>query len=264
MQEKNQIKIYTVNSLSDFLDKLQPKRQNVLRAVYRGQASVDWPLKPGLFRIAEIPTEALDGLRFESILLEKFKRLSTPYLSSFPQNILQWVALAQHHGLPTRLLDWTESALTALFFAVNDTNVEQIKIDGVVWRLYAYVFLIDSYQTIEELDEAVRNRPNNLYFPYHISSRISAQQGCFSLHPQPDANFVSLQDQVSAGVSSLMLEQFVIPAKKKREIQIQLDRAGINYYTLFPDLDGISRKLVWDIINDEDIRIPYIGRRKQS
>jgi hypothetical protein len=246
------IEQYSVQSIADFIANLPEKEMYAARTVYRGHSSFSWKLTPGLFRIEEIPITAMPPERFEKeYLLGEFQKEAIPFTNYLPQDVLEWIALAQHHHLPTRLLDWTESPLVALFFAVNDpNNRENDEEDGIVWSLAAFVLQGGLFNSFEEIDQAIRNRPNNIYFPRHISPRISAQQGCFTVHSRPEkGGYVPLEERAEAGDRSIVLTKCVIPAERKAHFRLELNRLGINYFALFPDLDGLSRKLVWDFQN---------------
>ncbi|MGH7468207.1 MAG: FRG domain-containing protein [Longimicrobiales bacterium] len=89
-------------------------------------ANQAWPLWPSLCRIAPVA----DTIRAaEQALITEFKRYALPYLKRAPRNDWQWLALAQHYGIPTRLLDWSSNPLAALFFAVADPTCT----DSAVW-----------------------------------------------------------------------------------------------------------------------------------
>lgn len=140
--------------------------------LYRGQANADWHLEP---RISRTP-KFIDTIKSETEILNEFKRLGR---SMIPLDVLsnQWdlLAFAQHHGLKTRLLDWTTNPLIALWFAFNDnTNVKARS----VW----FMFLNES-DIVDTADGSPFNQPRTMAFkPNHVTQRITAQNGWFTTH----------------------------------------------------------------------------------
>src|SRR5687767_15049780 len=103
-----------------------------LQPWFRGHGNISWSLEPGWYRPSS-PAQGIGSDYYsEATLLEKFKLRAPTYLERLPANDWEWVFLMQHYGLPTRLLDWTESSLVALYFAVHDTSSTT---DGAVWML---------------------------------------------------------------------------------------------------------------------------------
>jgi hypothetical protein len=161
-----------------------------------------------------------------------FKRQSYPSLEQSPANDWEWLTLAQHHGLPTRFLDWSYNPLVALYFAVEDNT----DTDGVVYALRASKRLPDSkVETLSpfEIDKVYK------YLPIHVTKRLVIQEGLFTVHPKVE---IPLQDTLRTGWK---LERLIIPASSKKSFRYTLYRQGIHRASLFPDLDGLTRHLEW-------------------
>src|SRR5690554_6715380 len=103
---------YTIKTINDYIDLIEQVKQHNKRGgnnadlIFRGQR-VDRPLLPKLARIELKGSMA----NIEKLMLDEFKRGSLPLTEFKPENNWDWLALAQHHGLPTRLLDWSYNAL---------------------------------------------------------------------------------------------------------------------------------------------------------
>src|SRR6476659_9732838 len=126
-----------VTSLGDLIDKVTPTEPDARTGrrrdsgVYRGDADARWPLMTSLDKLGgpERPHSKAD---LEEHILRNFIRYSSPHLAHPPENEWEVLVIAQHHGLPTRLLDWTYSPLVAAHFA---TLTSERGLDRVIWRL---------------------------------------------------------------------------------------------------------------------------------
>ena len=152
--------------------------------IFRGLTNVIHDLQPAIGRDDARKTAAgvsvgvaEYSLPDEKALLRRFKREAPPYIRPRPEVDLEWLALGQHHGLPTRLLDWTESPLVAAFFAV-----EKMGSGGADAKVCA-VPCPEEVSQEELLDPFTVSAPAKLYRPPHLSERISAQQSVLTLHP---------------------------------------------------------------------------------
>jgi len=150
------------------------------------------------------------------------------------------MALAQHHGLPTRLLDWTTNPLVALFFAVENTSAE---FEAQVYKGKVYDEQIYDYK--ETTSAVGRKEPFKFYMPTYVDRRLEAQSSCFTLHPliefsNKDAYFEHFADMLP---KELSLTRCVVPTRYFGMIKAELNEIGISYKTMFPGLDGLCKSL---------------------
>lgn len=225
--------------------------------LFRGHANASWPLVPSLMRehmfLDENPTStAVEALEDE--LLSQFERRALPVLVQPPHgrgSRWRWAALAQHHNLPTRLLDWTYRATTALYFAVGFEPPKQYGGFSCVWAI----------QSPPEYHEVQRARALRLgignrfvptddwpvpqhdkdlavckYDPPHVSPRITMQQACFTAHP---SHYKRKYFDWIDGVRVI----FLVHEGDRNSLKGGLERIGVNREVLFPGLDGIAAHL---------------------
>ena len=226
--------------------------------VYRGLEDANFDLSTSLNRLGES--------HLERHLIRNFRKYSQ--LDVENKSIWNWMALAQQHGLPTRLLDWTYSPYVALHFTVSDfTKFDR---DGMIWAVN-YVdsigYLPDQLKTIIETEgshaftaEMLDKAANSLqelemlkkvdfavfFEPPSIDQRIVNQYALFSMLSNPDT-------QMDKWVKTTNIRYFkiYIPASLKWEIRDKLDQSNINERVLFPGLDGLAR---WLKRHYQDIR----------
>lgn len=238
-REPDAPRVFEVASLSQFIE-VATWLYSDDRVIFRGQTKEKgWPLVPSVGRN---PDRSLFLWR-EKEILEQFKRESIPYVDVVPTTPWQWLALAQHNRLPTRLLDWTTNPLVGLWFAVKDPATGDEP--GVVWAFHY------------EEEEAVFNSSDRdspfsigrtyLYFPEHVYPSIQTQAGVFTVHHKEGTNpgrFPSLEECTSH--SDLVLTRIEIPARYFTTIRYHLFRVGISPSSLFPGLSGIVDKIRYD------------------
>jgi len=205
--------------------------------LFRGQ-SQDWDLRPKLARLS------LKGevSNIEKLILNKFRRASYPLTEGVFNSDNNWdlIALAQHHGLPTRLLDWSNNALAALWFAVKDppSVVNGKQQNGVVWILKSQV---SDYRT--ENHGPLTNRTTKILRPRVVSRRISAQAGAFTVHRfNSTGNVIRLETHRSF---SKKLIKIIVPYQNFPQMRHRLNILGVNHSTIFPDIDGLCAHLKW-------------------
>ncbi len=197
-----------IKSFSEFHEVI---RENPSRIRYRGLCDASYALVPKVGRSKKY------SVRNEKMAFKIFKIQGRPYLDFTPKTDWEWLAVAQHHGLATRLLDWTRNPLISLYFAVRSSP----RTDGAVY-MYEPTEVISEDHDVSpfELDRIVT------FTPSYLASRIGRQEGDFTVHPEPTR-------PMSDGVKKLIVKKAA-----KKEIVPILDRYGVHAGTVFPDLDG--------------------------
>ena len=225
---KHDIKEITkISDLDSILDQVN------YSTLFRGVPNSDYRLIPSLFRHKNFAEDTLhippfmytkegDARTRENALMWLFKTRAVQYLDRLPQSEIEWLTVAQHHGLPTRLLDWSLSPLVAIYFAVSqDPNN-----DGALYVFYSSGFSKQEEIDIEKLKDVVA------FFPAHATRRVFVQSGLFTVHP------IDMPEWINSDIKKL-----IVPSQYKASITKRLFQYGIHQATLFPDLDGLARTI---------------------
>jgi hypothetical protein len=195
----------------------------------------------------------------EEHILRNFIRYSRPYFSHPPENDWEVLVAAQHHGLPTRLLDWTYSPLVAAHFATVENDRDS---DRVVWRLdwksvHRFFRLPELALLIQDLEGILGgDRPMTPWVlfsapadakqfacmlePPSLSPRIVTQSATFTLCSDKHQSFDRFLEKHGLGSA---LTKLIIPAGDAARFRDQLDLVSVDERRLFPDLDGVAAQM---------------------
>jgi type I restriction enzyme M protein len=211
--------------------------------LYRGEPITDTPLVPKIGRISISAIGSYGEL--EKRLMSRFRDRALRYIDFEPSNDWEWLALAQHHGLPTRLLDWSENPLVAAFFAALSADGRD-----------SYIYMVDSLPQLDttqftttpqffDLEKTIKPPIRDWRWPVTINKsslvrvparfdRIHFQMGVFAISPFLDG---PIYDDG--------LRRYLLRSSKRTEFLGSLSKMGISSETLMPGLDGLCSYLSW-------------------
>jgi FRG domain len=244
---------------------------------FRGQGDSRWRLRPSLERVTSYPIPKLDtqtkeingtteimqdAFYAEYELSREFKRRAHHYLTDLPllDDHIEWLALMQHFGVPTRLLDWTRSPYVAAYFAVLDVSDDAPcsvwAVDAVELEREAKALI--GIERVEDDREHFfwdkRTFDNNFIEdplvmvvpvqPFRMNQRLTVQQGVFLC----SANLtIGFEDNLGAVIKrsngAVRLHRLDIAPSARFQFLRELDRMNISHATLFPGLDGFAAYL---------------------
>lgn len=255
---------HSVESLGDLLDRVTPDTpdpesgRHRYAGVYRGSGCASWPLLTSLDRLGGTRPPHTKA-HLELHVLRSFVRYSRPHLSDNATNDWELLVLAQHHGVPTRLLDWSWSPLIAAHFATLAARPGE---GCAVWRLdwhrmHRHYGLEEIALLVADLEQLGRRGRSGAPFtpatliadaddqkpfacliePPALDARIVAQAATFTVCTDARRPF---DDFLIAEGLGDVLTRFVIPADAISRVRDQLDLAGMDERRLFPDFDGVA------------------------
>ena len=254
----------TINSLSDLIDAVTPREPDPVTGrrrdtgVYHGISAANRPLLTSLDRLGGIdPPHTKSHL--EAHILRNFARYSRPHLPAAIDNDWELLVIAQHHGVPTRLLDWSYSPLVAAHFATASAVPGR---DCAIWRLdwqsvhrafglQNIALLIQDLMSTDTFGTGQPIQPWDLFRgtkhdfaaliePPSLNERIVAQGAAFTICSDTSVSFDAFLEARDLGGA---LTKLVIPGKDVANVRDQLDMAGIEEKRLFPGLDGVAASI---------------------
>ncbi len=239
------------------LDKDQTDELKRLNYTFRGQKSEKYRLSSSLKRIYGSQANYV-----EKRLLENFKKYGVAINSEIGNSVWKNISTAQHHGIPTRFLDFSYAPLVALHFALLDNEMNE---NAVVWAINmeivhnnlipkkyinilkkfdAYSFTIEMLEelkvTIQDYNYDMKNEGFIFLEPISVDARIVNQWSNFAIIPD---ELEPLDTFLEDSKFEKLAYKFIIPYDKISRIRKQLDYMGINERILFPDLDGLASYL---------------------
>jgi hypothetical protein len=248
----------TIHTWSEFVGIIQGW-QGFRNWCFRGQASAEWSLRSSLSRHVEVSkvSEQVWGLQ-ESRIRRIFQRKCHLFLDDLPEkDELEWLALMQHHGAPTRLLDFTFSPYVAAFFAL-----ERATNDAAVWAINLPLLstIHDRHKIrgveVRKADPRHTDAFEKYYLsnrhafvwqgdPFRMPQRVVAQSGTFLV----SSHLGMTVEEILASYPGAgeLLVQFVLETSKLRaEAMASLYSMNITQATLFPGLDGLARSMAYE------------------
>jgi len=188
--------------------------------VYRGESSPAYSLLPKFGRAVLAGGFTTAG--HETTLLRQFERQATPHVTGRPTDDWEWLAIAQHYGLATRLLDWTRNPLVGAYFACSGHGSDAV----------LYAFDSDELRPASFQESPFSIQTDVMFEPRHSTARITAQSGLFTVHANPQQVF-----------SPITLQRHVIRRALIPELKVTVETYGVHAASLFPGLDSVAAQV---------------------
>lgn len=215
-----------ISSVSEYIEQVLSHKDKTNEMIFRGQSSCKFELKTSVGRIKEYNKE------LEKKLFVEFKKRYLSYTLERPRTDLELLFMAQHYGIPTRLLDWTFNPLIALYFA---TAKDRYNCDGKVYMigLHKSYHVEELKDTTMSIDEILNIRECKYIEPHYTDSRYHNQKSIFLLSNQPNWKFTFADKEIV----------LLINKQSKLQIRKDLELLGIDKSFVFPTLDNLSENI---------------------
>jgi hypothetical protein len=244
--------VLTIGSVADLMDVIDPKVASGQEVWYRGHRDQSWRLEASTFRSTAHRTD-------ERAMLARFRQEAAAAGLQYAFDVWGWVTFAQHHGLPTRLLDWSQSPLVALYFA-SEPDPEQADV-ATAMEADGEFFVLEPRSLNDEAGDDDGGHPQLLsdndqkmsaYLPGNdmqnpskpravlapmVFDRIRFQTGTFTVSQQP-TGAVDQPLRAARGLRS-----YLVPGSAKPTLRTELETLGFNEVSIYRDLDRIARRI---------------------
>jgi hypothetical protein len=218
-------RIDSAKDVFTFLEQCSSVGENHL---FRGVRKGSYQLIPAIGRLKTNKGATFD-VKAEKILLKLFKQKAYPFVKDYEDD-LALLSIAQHHGLPTRLLDWSKNPLVALYFAVKDPFLPREEQEDSL----LYVYIPTKKVDLEKSFDPFSIKSVQRFIPKYWNPRIVAQAGLFTVHDNPNKPWTSSE------VTSIPISY-----EARKDIKTALNKFGIHEASLFPGIDGITKHLTY-------------------
>ena len=236
---KTEYAIHEARTFKEYLDVILGLNPDQF-ILYRGQP-IDKPLLPKIARY-----KVNDPETTEREMLGEFRRRSLHLIDNTPGNDWDWLALAQHHGMATRLLDWSENPLIALWFSMTAASENTTPDYSVVWGFQA------PNKDITNSDDQrnpFQSSDTKIFKPNHIIKRISAQFAWFTIHTHDAKNKFIPFEEMPAYTGCLF--KIKIARECFPECKRWLHSFGINSAMMYADIEGLARHIEWMFLGND-------------
>ena len=225
--------VHTIDTVDGFFAFVEKHSLHTGKTIFRGHDSADYKLWPSIGRIGKAITDERFDTNEEKKMINSYIKKANQFLKSDFSGV-EAMTIAQHHRVPTRLLDWTWNPLVAAFFAIrNDDFADK---DGAIFYLDSDDFEFKNRHDRDPVSFDPFDLYNDivLYEPKNINSRITAQSGLFSIHKNPNKE-----------VDDPKIQKVILSCKIKEELGVALETMGVHAANLFPGLDGTGEHIKW-------------------
>lgn len=232
-----QVKKEFIGNFLEYLKRIEAihdknRAKNVNSTIlFRGQRESTWSLEPKIWRDYHHAKITADFLEYEADILSEFERRASIFQSNLPKDEWDKLATAQHYGLPTRLLDWTENPLIALWFAFQEN--QKSTGNRSVWAIE-----IENTSFSNRAKSPFKQGATKVFRPDQVSQRIVNQSGWFTVHHYSKSGKFYKFETISAFKASIL--RLDIPEKEREVIVEKLNFLGINKSSVFPDMEGLA------------------------